>query len=88
MTVGKPRPQPTDISVERTFVQHKLTEPNGFGDCLWLVVPDHPEELPLVWLVMGITPDHMHSVTIPIQRTQLRAVIDGLAQEERRGQTA
>ncbi len=61
---------------------NKLTEPDSFGDCLWLVVPDRPEELPLVWLVKGKTPDSMHSTTMQIQRNQLPAVIVGLSREQ------
>lgn len=63
------------------------------ADKLWLVVPDHIDELKLVWLVMGKTPDEIHSVTIPLklknianlvkELTDILEVTEHLAQEQR-----
>lgn len=49
-------------------------------DKLWLVVPDFPDELPVVWLVMGKSVDHPQSITIPIKREHLEAVISALCE--------
>jgi hypothetical protein len=49
------------------------------ADRLWLVVPDHIDELALVWLVMGVTPDDMWSVTIPLRLKNLPSLIRELS---------
>jgi hypothetical protein len=47
---------------------------------LWLVVPDTwPDGLKVVWLVLGKTPDDMHSVTVPVERDEIQVVIAALA---------
>lgn len=57
----------------------RLTEPNKpFGDSLWLVTPNHPDELKIIWLAMAPREEHPHSTRIPIAREELEAVIRGL----------
>jgi hypothetical protein len=47
---------------------------------LWLVTPDTwPRGLPVVWLVMGKTPDHPGSITIPIEADRITAVVNALS---------
>ncbi len=56
----------------------KIYEISAFGDSLWLVEPDHPETLSVVWLVLGVIPDDPHSLTIPIKRGNIPLLVEAL----------
>lgn len=57
----------------------RLTEPNcPFGDSLWLVTPNFPQELKIIWLAMAPRENHPHTTYIPITLEEVADVIAGL----------
>lgn len=61
-------------------MMQRIGKPDSFGRSVWLVWPDHwPEGLPVAWIVRGVTPDDMHSVTIAVEREAIPKLVEALS---------
>lgn len=61
----------------------QATQPGPFGESIFVGRPDRFDGLPVVWIVLGRTPDDQLQCRIPVRRDEVFSLVTALLEVNR-----